>query len=265
MAQLSPIGIVHSPKNRGDAHYPFYCPAQIEIKEELMPALARLEENSHIWVICLYRPNKEPSLTCTPCHVDPNIAEFGALALRTPNHPNPIALTLTKLNKVEGNIIFVNDLDAYNGTEVLDIKPYYEHDMVFSPTTPLIKHHNNERRQEILWKLAFTHHQEECEGAALAVKMIMAVEEMGINIYENDWFILAKGNPCLADTLQGLCHARLANPTRFAYRETEQNSSRWVCNDKSIEITVRKKVSKDPQAILRESTLNLFYIKISEE
>ncbi|MDD2789010.1 TrmO family methyltransferase, partial [Methanoculleus sp.] len=40
--------------------------------------------------------------------------------------PNPIALTLVKLVKIEGNILTVRGLEAFDGTPVLDIKPYSE-------------------------------------------------------------------------------------------------------------------------------------------
>lgn len=51
------------------------------------------------------------------------------LAARSPIHPNPIGLTLVDLVKREGHVLWVRGLDAYDGTPVLDIKPYpdWEH------------------------------------------------------------------------------------------------------------------------------------------
>jgi tRNA (Thr-GGU) A37 N-methylase len=48
----------------------------------------------------------------------------GIFATRTPNRPNPIGLTRVRLLNIEGNIITVQGLDAFNGTPVLDIKPF---------------------------------------------------------------------------------------------------------------------------------------------
>ena len=48
----------------------------------------------------------------------------GVFAVRTMLRPNPIGLTLVELVKVDGNVLTVRGLDAYDGTPVLDIKPY---------------------------------------------------------------------------------------------------------------------------------------------
>ncbi len=49
---------------------------------------------------------------------------LGVFATRTNLRPNPIGLTLCELVKVEGNVLTVRGLDAYNETPVLGIKPY---------------------------------------------------------------------------------------------------------------------------------------------
>jgi len=49
---------------------------------------------------------------------------LGIFATRTPHRPNPIGLTRVKLLKVEGNVVTVQGLDAFDGTPVLDIKPF---------------------------------------------------------------------------------------------------------------------------------------------
>jgi tRNA (adenine37-N6)-methyltransferase len=49
---------------------------------------------------------------------------IGALSARSPIHPNPIGLALVELVKREANVLWVRGLDAYEGTPVVDIKPY---------------------------------------------------------------------------------------------------------------------------------------------
>jgi tRNA-Thr(GGU) m(6)t(6)A37 methyltransferase TsaA len=49
---------------------------------------------------------------------------LGIFAVRTMLRPNPVGLTLVELVKVEGNVLTVRGLDAFNGTPVLDIKPF---------------------------------------------------------------------------------------------------------------------------------------------
>jgi tRNA-Thr(GGU) m(6)t(6)A37 methyltransferase TsaA len=48
----------------------------------------------------------------------------GVFATRAPCRPNPIGLSLVRLNRIEGNILFIEDVDVLNGTPLLDIKPY---------------------------------------------------------------------------------------------------------------------------------------------
>jgi len=49
----------------------------------------------------------------------------GTFALRSPVRPNPIALSVVRLLKVEGNRLQVVSLDCLDGTPLLDIKPYF--------------------------------------------------------------------------------------------------------------------------------------------
>jgi len=48
----------------------------------------------------------------------------GVFCLDSPHRPNPIGLSVVKLLWKKGRIIRVKGLDAFNGTPVLDLKPY---------------------------------------------------------------------------------------------------------------------------------------------
>jgi tRNA (adenine37-N6)-methyltransferase len=48
----------------------------------------------------------------------------GLYATRTNLRPNQIGLTVVELLKVEGSTLTVRGLDAYDGSPVLDVKPY---------------------------------------------------------------------------------------------------------------------------------------------
>lgn len=48
-------------------------------------------------------------------------------ASRSPHRPNPIGLTLAKLDAIVGNTLFLSAIDLLDGTPVLDIKPYVPH------------------------------------------------------------------------------------------------------------------------------------------
>jgi tRNA (Thr-GGU) A37 N-methylase len=61
---------------------------------------------------------------------------LGVFALRTNQRPNPIGLTLVELLKVEGNVLTVRGLDAYDRTPILDIKPFDSWDTTEKPRVP---------------------------------------------------------------------------------------------------------------------------------
>ena len=52
--------------------------------------------------------------------------KIGIFATRTPHRPNPIGITLAKIDKIDKNkrIIYISGIDLVEGTPVLDIKPY---------------------------------------------------------------------------------------------------------------------------------------------
>lgn len=94
--------------------------AKIVFDHDLAPALDGIEEWSHLYVIFwLDRVVRaaEPELSHRS-------SGAGTLAARSPIHPNPIGLTLVQLVKRERNVLWVRGLDAYDGTPVLDVKPY---------------------------------------------------------------------------------------------------------------------------------------------
>ena len=124
---IRPIGFVHrtSPdedeRDRG-------LVAEVVIDETLAAALDGIEEWSHIYVIFwLDRVEREGEPVLR--HRGDRL---GILAARSPIHPNPIGLTLVELVKREDNVLWVKGLDAYDGTPVLDIKPYpdWERDLL---------------------------------------------------------------------------------------------------------------------------------------
>jgi hypothetical protein len=49
---------------------------------------------------------------------------MGVFASRSPDRPNPVGLSLVKLEKIENHKIFISGVDFIEGTPVLDVKPY---------------------------------------------------------------------------------------------------------------------------------------------
>lgn len=100
--------------------------AEIHLVESLDPsALAGLESFSHIEVLFVFDQVSEARIVTGARHPRNNPAwpKVGILAQRAKNRPNRLGSTMCRLLRVEGSTIVVRELDAIDGTPVLDIKP----------------------------------------------------------------------------------------------------------------------------------------------
>ncbi|MGA1790047.1 MAG: tRNA (N6-threonylcarbamoyladenosine(37)-N6)-methyltransferase TrmO [bacterium] len=121
-----PIGIIHSPF-REPSGTPIQAAGakgidgRIEIFPEYVEGLKDLEGFSHIFLIYHFHLCHKPSLTVRP-FLDKS--PHGVFSTRAPARPNPIGLSVVRLIRVDGNMLFIQDLDIIDGTFLLDIKPY---------------------------------------------------------------------------------------------------------------------------------------------
>lgn len=123
-----PIGVFHSKYNpeTGAPRQGILIPegkGKIEIYSEYQSALKNLELFEYIIVIYHLDRSKKWNQTVKPPASNPGYS-FGLFATRSPNRPNPIGLATVKLEKIENGILYVSGIDAFEGTPVLDIKPY---------------------------------------------------------------------------------------------------------------------------------------------
>jgi len=137
MIELKPIGFVRTKavgkevRDKGNV-------SEIVFRENLEDALVGIEDFSHIFVIFwMHEISKEDRRTMK---VHPrgrrDMPLLGAFATRTPLRPNPIGLTAVELLEVEGNVATVRGLDAFDGTPVLDIKPFDHWDVPEDASVP---------------------------------------------------------------------------------------------------------------------------------
>lgn len=260
---LKPIGIVSSSYTRADRFADVAQTAEIEIFAPYSPALLRIEENSHLWILLWFHQSDRKLLTTVPRHFDATLPEFGVFSLRSPNRPNPIGLTLVSLLAVEGNILKVKGLDAIDRTPVLDIKPYFEQDIIFSPRTPYIRRADYQMRRELFLKEVLAHHQEECAGAYMAVRMALIADARLGHLNVPDINLLVCGSPCLADGLQAVSRARLANPPRFRFQE-DLNQERSIWEKGGLRLVITARQGLDAAAFTSMSDEELFTVEIVE-
>jgi len=122
--QIQPIGYVRNSLGRRSYNRWKDTESEIVISEEYQDALYRLDEYSHIEVLFYLHEMNRPFTTRIHPTGNPNYPLMGAFATRTPNRPSRIALTTCKLIAIEGNMLKVRGLDAFDGSPVLDIKSY---------------------------------------------------------------------------------------------------------------------------------------------
>jgi len=230
--------------------------AIIEIYPEYQDALQGIEENSHIWILAWFHKAERDWLKTVPAKVNPDLPEYGVFALRAFNRPNPIGLCLVRLERVEDNRLYVSGLDAIGGTPVIDIKPYYENDIIFSPQTPYFKGKNRRMREGFIQKHAVLHHQEECADLRLAVRMAAIAEDIFGKLNAADLTVEVNGSGCLADCIQGITGAKLANPARFTYIPSAGNGETvWRKGNNCLRITANKLFSNDEIETLADEAL----------
>ena len=99
--------------------------AEITIDAVWAEALDGIEEFSHIWILWWIDQFEEPPVAR---RVHPErraeLPLVGFFATRSPHRPCPVGLTAVRLLERRGRRLVVEGLDAFEGTPVLDIKPY---------------------------------------------------------------------------------------------------------------------------------------------
>lgn len=112
-----------------------YARARLKIDAQHYPkdSLDGLQEYSHVWLIYLFHANtntarrtKEQTSAVRSKVRPPRLGgkTVGLFSTRTPHRPNPIGLSLVKLDRIVGDTLHLSSVDLVHGTPVLDIKPY---------------------------------------------------------------------------------------------------------------------------------------------
>jgi len=124
--ELHPIGYVRSPyKNHSDAPRQGRLSdtiSEIIIEPAFRDGLLGLESKKHLFVLSWFDRADRRILRAIPPH---DSVEYGVFALRSPARPNPVSLSLVDLLGIHEGVLKVRGLDAFDGTPVIDIKPYF--------------------------------------------------------------------------------------------------------------------------------------------
>lgn len=124
--EYRPIGVVHSPftELKGMPIQPSRAKdiaGTVEVFPEFQEGLKDLIGFSHIVLLYHFHMVTGYTLQVVP-FLDSELR--GLFATRAPKRPNPIGLSVVRLEGIQGRVLSVLDLDILEGTPVLDIKPY---------------------------------------------------------------------------------------------------------------------------------------------
>jgi tRNA-Thr(GGU) m(6)t(6)A37 methyltransferase TsaA len=118
--QIFPVGVVRRANSL----------VWIDIFEEYADALLGLAGFSHIYVLFWFHehdtPAKRKVLQVHPRR-DSATPLTGVFGTHSPLRPNLIGLTLCRITAIKGSRIEVDDIDALDGSPVVDIKCYIPH------------------------------------------------------------------------------------------------------------------------------------------
>lgn len=120
------IGIINTPfkEPRGTPIQPGAArgaAGTVTLLPPYMDGLQDLEGFSHIFLIYYFHLSKDFTLKVKP-FLDDQLR--GVFATRAPARPNPIGLSLVRLESVQGDRLQILDADMVDGTPLLDIKPF---------------------------------------------------------------------------------------------------------------------------------------------
>ena len=126
---LEPIGVARtSHRSKAEAPRQPAAARDTEGRIELYPgrnfehALDDLAGFQRIWVLFWFHLNDSWRPKVLPPRS--TSGRKGVFATRSPHRPNPLGLSAVRLERIEGLVLHVRDVDLVDGTPVLDLKPY---------------------------------------------------------------------------------------------------------------------------------------------
>ena len=119
------IGRIRTPWTRRDE-----CPKNargsdavctIELDPRYAAALDGTSTCTHLVILYFMDQARRDLLVQAPRHGE----RRGTFAIRSPVRPNPIAMSVVRLARIDGTNLSVVGLDCLDGTPLIDIKPYF--------------------------------------------------------------------------------------------------------------------------------------------
>jgi tRNA-Thr(GGU) m(6)t(6)A37 methyltransferase TsaA len=130
--ELEPIGRVESPltdpasaPNQGDEGAP---DAWLVFEPDVLDALDGLRAGDEVLVLTWLDRARRDVLRVHP-RGDVSRAEQGVFNTRSPHRPNPIGVHRVEIVEIDGGRVRVHNLEALDGTPIVDLKPVLSSDV----------------------------------------------------------------------------------------------------------------------------------------
>jgi len=126
---MFPIGFIHSPYKEAkdvpiQGRFRDDVEAWVELEDEYIEGLKDLDQFNYAILLYYFHKSNEISIVGKPFLED---YEHGIFAIRSPNRPNHIGLSVVKIKVIKENKLFFTQVDIIDGTPLLDIKPYVKY------------------------------------------------------------------------------------------------------------------------------------------
>lgn len=122
---IQSIGLIHTRiKSKKDAPIqPLFSKERgtVEVFNEFETGLQDIDGFSHLILLFRFHDAGDVNLVRSPFLEK---TKHGIFAMRAPNRPNKLGLSVVRLIERKGNILTVEGVDMLDGTPLLDIKPY---------------------------------------------------------------------------------------------------------------------------------------------
>ncbi len=125
--QIKPIGfVINNRDKKSDSNWSS-VESRIELTSEFSSdALDGIELFSHLEILFYFDKSEKEFIGSEHPRGNTNYPKVGIFAQRKKDRPNHIGATIVNLIRKEGKSLIVSNLDALNGTPILDIKPVYK-------------------------------------------------------------------------------------------------------------------------------------------
>lgn len=124
---IVPIGVIRTP-HKNIKNMPIQPLAaagvkgHIELEPEYIDGLKDLEGFSHITLFYNFHKISGYELQVIPFM---DTEKRGIFSTKAPKRPNAIGLSTVKLLGIEGNVLYIEQVDMLDGSPLIDIKPFY--------------------------------------------------------------------------------------------------------------------------------------------